>query len=45
MRHGYTDETWAKEHHLYWYEDVKSGRREAVGGAVPLGAPHMREKP
>lgn len=45
MRHGYTDETWAKEHHLYWYEDVKSGRREAAGGAVPLGAPHMKEKP
>ena len=45
MRHGYTDETWAKEHHLYWYEDVKSGRREAAGGAVPLGAPHMEEKP
>ena len=45
MRHGYTDETWAKEHHLYWYEDIKSGRREAAGGAVPLGAPHMKEKP
>jgi formate dehydrogenase subunit gamma len=45
MRHGYTDETWAKEHHQYWYEDVKSGRREAAGGAVPLGAPHMKEKP
>jgi formate dehydrogenase subunit gamma len=45
MRHGYTDETWAKEHHLYWYQDVKSGRREAAGGAVPAGAPHMKEKP
>ena len=45
MRRGYTDETWAKEHHQYWYEDVKSGRRESAGGAVPLGAPHMREKP
>ena len=45
MRHGYTDETWAKEHHQYWYEDVKSGRRDAAGGAVPLGAPHMKEKP
>lgn len=44
MRHGYTDETWAKEHHQYWYDDVKSGRREAAGGAVPLGAPHMKEK-
>ncbi|MEO8202405.1 MAG: formate dehydrogenase subunit gamma [Betaproteobacteria bacterium] len=26
MRHGYVDEEWAKEHHLLWYEDVKSGR-------------------
>lgn len=46
MRHGYTDETWAKEHHRIWYEEVKSGRRpEPAGGAVPAGAPHMREKP
>jgi formate dehydrogenase subunit gamma len=45
MRHGYTDETWAKEHHEIWYNDVKSGRRpEAAGGAVPTGAPHMEEK-
>jgi len=44
MRHGYTDETWAKEHHSIWYDEVKSGRRlEAAGGAVPAGAPHMRE--
>lgn len=26
MRSGYVDEAWAKEHHAYWYEDVKSGR-------------------
>ncbi|HUQ76588.1 MAG TPA: formate dehydrogenase subunit gamma [Burkholderiales bacterium] len=46
MRHGYTDETWAKEHHSIWYEEVKSGRRpQAAGGAVPVGAPHMKEKP
>jgi formate dehydrogenase subunit gamma len=45
MRHGYCDETWAKEHHLYWYEAVKSGRRpQAAGGAIPAGAPHMEEK-
>jgi len=44
MRHGYTDETWAKEHHEIWYNEVKSGRRpEAAGGAVPAGAPHMKE--
>jgi len=44
MRTGYTDETWAKEHHSIWYDEVKSGRRAAAGGAVPAGAPHMEEK-
>ena len=34
MRHGYVDETWAREHAQYWYEDVKSGRR-----ALPSGEP------
>jgi len=27
MRTGYVDEAWAKEHHEYWYNDVKSGKR------------------
>lgn len=45
MRRGYTDETWAKEHHSIWYDEVRSGRRqEAAGGAVPAGAPHMKEE-
>jgi formate dehydrogenase subunit gamma len=44
MRHGYCDETWAKEHHDIWYRQVKSGEREPAGGAVPAGAPHMEEK-
>ena len=26
MRSGYVDETWAKEHHEYWYDDVKAGK-------------------
>jgi formate dehydrogenase subunit gamma len=26
MRYGYVDETWAKEHHEYWYNDVMSGK-------------------
>ena len=26
MRTGYVDETWAKEHHEIWYEEVKAGR-------------------
>jgi formate dehydrogenase subunit gamma len=25
MRSGYVDETWAKEHHELWYDDVKAG--------------------
>ena len=34
MRDGYVDETWAKEHHSLWYEEVKSGKRpEKVTGA------------
>jgi formate dehydrogenase subunit gamma len=44
MRTGYTDETWAREHHSIWYEEVKSGRGAAAGGAVPAGAPHMKER-
>lgn len=31
MRDGVTDETWAKEHHELWYNDVKSGK---IGGAT-----------
>ena len=27
MREGYVDETWAKEHHGLWYDEVKSGKR------------------
>jgi formate dehydrogenase subunit gamma len=30
MRTGYVDETWAKEHHEYWYNDVKAGRIPAA---------------
>ena len=34
MRDGYVDETWAREHAQYWYEDVKAGKR-----ALPSGTP------
>jgi formate dehydrogenase subunit gamma len=45
MRSGNVDEAWAKEHHELWYNEVrKGGARSASGGAVPAGAPHMREK-
>jgi formate dehydrogenase subunit gamma len=36
MRTGYVDETWAKEHHLYWYEDVESGKLEGEGDVAPV---------
>ena len=26
MRYGYVDETWAREHHEYWYNDVVVGQ-------------------
>ena len=26
MRTGYVDETWAREHHQYWYDDIKAGK-------------------
>jgi len=35
MKTGYVDETWAKEHHEYWYNEVKSGK-VAGEGASPL---------
>ena len=45
MRTGYVDETWAKEHHQYWYDEMKaSARQPAGGGALPAGAPHAEEK-
>jgi len=38
MRDGVTDETWAKEHHQYWYEDVKSGKVAAKSGGPQTSA-------
>jgi formate dehydrogenase subunit gamma len=37
MKEGYVDETWAKEHHALWLEEVKSGKRGAktVGAGQP----------
>ena len=26
MRTGYVDETWAREHHEFWYDDIKAGK-------------------
>jgi formate dehydrogenase subunit gamma len=41
MRSGYVDETWAKEHHEYWYNDIKAGKIPAGDEAEPP----MRHRP
>ncbi len=35
MTTGYVDETWAKEHHELWYDDVKSGKIPAHRSSAP----------
>jgi len=42
MRDGYTDETWAKEHHENWYHDVKSGKVPGDTAAKPGPAPQTQ---
>src|SRR5207237_6518431 len=39
MRRGYVDEAWAKEHHAYWYEEIKAGRVPAER-SKPLAIVH-----
>ena len=41
MRTGYVDETWAKEHHELWYNDIKAGKIPAQRSpeAVAHGGP------
>ena len=39
MRHGYVDETWAKQHHRLWYDDVMSGRASHGGRPVKVTEP------
>jgi formate dehydrogenase subunit gamma len=38
MRTGYVDEAWAKEHHEWWYDDVKAGKIPAQRSAPPAQA-------
>jgi formate dehydrogenase subunit gamma len=33
MRRGLVDETWAKEHHRLWYEDLREGRAHEANDA------------
>jgi formate dehydrogenase subunit gamma len=42
MRTGYVDDTWAKEHHDLWYDDVVTGKVPRVRteeGAARIGVP------
>jgi formate dehydrogenase subunit gamma len=38
MKTGYVDETWAKEHHELWYDDIKAGKIPAQRTAPAQGA-------
>lgn len=42
MATGLADETWCKEHHENWYNDVKSGKVPAKTAAAPSGAPQAQ---
>jgi formate dehydrogenase subunit gamma len=37
MRSGYVDESWAREHHELWYDDIRAGKVPAqrTQGATP----------
>jgi formate dehydrogenase subunit gamma len=39
MKTGYVDESWAKEHHELWYDDVKAGKIPAVRSQTPPPRP------
>lgn len=39
MRTGYVDETWAREHHEYWYDEVKAGNIPAQRSTPPVDPP------
>lgn len=44
MRYGYVDETWAKEHHEYWYNDVMAGRESRGTPPRPDQVPPIRHR-
>ncbi len=39
MKTGYVDETWAKEHHELWYNDIKAGKIPAQRSNEPAPGP------
>lgn len=44
MREGYVDETWAKEHHELWYDDIKAGKIPAQRSTPTAAAPTATSK-
>ncbi len=44
MRDGYVDETWAKEHHEFWYFDIKAGKIPAQRSIPSAAAPAATSK-
>jgi len=45
MATGYVDETWAKEHHNLWYEEVKDQAIPEADLTAQLGAAHGGDEP
>ncbi|MBU2285050.1 MAG: formate dehydrogenase subunit gamma [Gammaproteobacteria bacterium] len=41
MREGYVDETWAREHHPLWYDDIVAGKIPAERSAEARRGPHI----
>jgi formate dehydrogenase subunit gamma len=39
MRTGYVDETWAKEHHQLWHDDIQAGKIPAHRSPAPTTGP------
>jgi formate dehydrogenase subunit gamma len=42
MKTGYVDETWAKEHHEYWYREAKEKAAQPAGAGMPRGSATAR---
>ncbi|MDP1656902.1 MAG: formate dehydrogenase subunit gamma [Hylemonella sp.] len=42
MKTGYVDETWAKEHHELWYDDIQAGKIPAQRSAEAAPAPSVQ---
>jgi formate dehydrogenase subunit gamma len=45
MREGYVDETWAKEHHELWYDDIKAGKIPAQRSVPATATPAAPANP